>query len=186
MDIFLFNLDWMSLNLFLAFLGVLFGWLFLKARNRFLQILFFLLWFLFVPNTIYLVTDLQYIPEQWEKVNVFFKLLISIQYFILVLLGPITFILGMYSVDKVFREIHLRKKSKLRILILITLNFLIGFAVVLGKFLRTNSWHVFTEFPRVVSDAVALLSDQNLVALALGFGIFTNFIYFGYKYFSKK
>lgn len=185
MEIFLENFEWMVFNLFLAFLAVLFGWLFLKSKKVILQLIFFLLWFLFVPNTVYLVTDLQYIPEQWSRADTFFKLLISIQYLILILMGPVTFILGMYPVDKVFKEIHLRKHSELRILILIVLNFLIGFAVVLGKFLRTNSWDVLTNFDRVISDALILLSDQNLVLLGLGFGIFTNFLYFGYKYLKK-
>jgi uncharacterized membrane protein len=68
MGVFLFNIDWMSFNVMLALLAVLFGFFFMQAKGKILQYLFGMLWFFFLPNTIYLYTDLQHILQQWQGV----------------------------------------------------------------------------------------------------------------------
>ena len=69
MSVLLDNMSMIGLNSFLALIPLLFGWLMVKTRQKFFQLSFVLLWFFFLPNTLYTVTDLQYLPEQWHSVH---------------------------------------------------------------------------------------------------------------------
>ena len=65
MSILLENMPMIGVNSFLALIPILFGWLMLKTRQTLLQVAFALMWFSFLPNTLYILTDLRYLPEQW-------------------------------------------------------------------------------------------------------------------------
>lgn len=175
------NLSWMSFNLFLSLLGVTFGWMFFYSRKPFFSFIFFVIWVLFIPNTIYLITDLQHLPAQWVKVDLLPKLILLIEYLGLACIGIITFIVSMYPVDKVFDEFHLKKKPEIKFFILVFVNLFISFALVLGKYQRTHSWYVFSDFPKVSSDVTIILKTPELLATVLFLGIVINLTYFGFK-----
>lgn len=176
------NLSWMSFNLFLALLGVVFAWFFYYSRKPFFSFIFFILWVLFIPNTIYLITDLQHLPVQWIKVDLLPKLILLIEYIGLAIIGIITFIVSMYPVDKVFSEFHLKKKPEAKFMILVFVNLFISFALVLGKYQRTHSWYVFSDFPKVSSDVTIILKTPELLATVLFLGLVINLTYFGFKH----
>ncbi len=176
------NLSWMSFNIFLALLGVVFGWMFFYSRKPLISLVFFILWVLFIPNTIYLITDLQHFPAQWIKVDLLSKLLLIFEYGTLTCIGIITFIVSMYPVDKVFGEFHLKKKSEIKFLILILVNLFIAFALVLGKYQRTHSWYVFSDFSQVLSDAFTVFKTPPLLIMVLFLGVVINLVYFGFKH----
>lgn len=174
MEILLFNLDWMSWNIFLALVGVFLGFL-LNVKQPILKIVFFILWLLFVPNTIYLLTDIQYLPEQFLKLEFFNQIILFVQYFIVIFLGITTFLLGLSLFEKNLPKNCANSKTNM---IMFFLNYFIGFAVFLGKIERVNSWSVFTEPQKVIVGSLNILSSEEMLIIILFFGTFANILYF--------
>ncbi len=181
MKVFLFNIEYMSFNLFLALIPVLFGYLMLKAKNSKLKLFYGFIWLLFLPNTAYLLMDIIHLFEQWTKVDYFFKILIISQYILLLFLGVITFIYAVYFFEKMISKAKKARSFDVSLVIFV-LNLLIGFGVILGYTQRTNSWYIFTQPIRVIEDTLNLLNSPNLIAASLVFGILANLLYF---YFSR-
>src|SRR3989337_2974809 len=123
MDIVAYNLSWMSFNLALAILPVIFMVLFFTLRNRFLKGIFFILWFLFFPNTIYVLTDVEHIIRQWPEV-----------------VGLCAFLIALFPFEK---QLQKYTTKQVTILLIIGYNFLIGFAMILGKVERVHSIDIF-------------------------------------------
>ncbi len=175
------NLEWMGENLGLAMLGLIFGWLFFYARKPVTSTVLFILWVLFVPNTIYLITDLEHLYRQWGGVEWGARIFLVLEYWLLASLGVVTFIASMYPVDKVFTKLRLDKRNNLKFIILLLVNLFIAFALILGKFQRTHSWYIFTDFNRVISDVLGVFTTPVLLILVLFFGVIINLTYFGFK-----
>ncbi|KKR81165.1 MAG: hypothetical protein UU73_C0003G0267 [Candidatus Daviesbacteria bacterium GW2011_GWA1_41_61] len=173
MPLLLGNLSWMSLNIFLALMGLFFSF-FLNTKNSLFKAILFILWFLFIPNTIYLLTDIQYFPEQFFRLEFISQIMLIIQYALLLSVGIITYYLGFYNFEKFI------KKSGLKFLAFFTLiifNYLIAFGVVLGKLERIHSWFVFTSPQKVIASSLSLLNFETLF-LVLFFGSAFNVLYF--------
>src|SRR5207244_8934203 len=90
------NISWMGWNVFLALIPLIFGWLLLKTRQKILKVAFALIWFFFLPNTLYLLTDLLHIFSQWHHMHYSWHIVLALQYFTLVLVVLSTFILALY------------------------------------------------------------------------------------------
>lgn len=176
MNIFLYNLVWMGVNVGLALLGILFSILFLRAKNIFFKIIFFVFWVVFVPNTIYLVTDIHYLPQQITKTNLLFNIFLIIQYLLLIGLGVIAYIVSVYPVVIYFQKIINNKKYIAFLLFLF--NFLIAFAVAIGKIQRTESWYIITNPVRVFVDFHKSASIFPLMLFVIIFGLVLNILYF--------
>ncbi len=89
-----FNLSWIVFNLILAFIPVLFTIALEKKLNRFVRFALLFFWFIFLPNTIYLVTDIQYLPIQFLMADLPEKVALLIQYGVVIFLG--IFIFGLF------------------------------------------------------------------------------------------
>ncbi len=177
MDIFLDNFNFIWINSFLALVAVLFGWLMSRADSMFAKIWTGFVWLAFLPNTIYILTDISHLLEQWSKVNNLFKFILIIQYSLFSVFGVISFVISIYFFQKLLDG--KRKKIKLSTALLICLlNFLVGFAVIMGAIERTNSWHVLTDPSRVFEDIFNILYSKEMLILAGGIGILANIIYF--------
>src|SRR6266536_1969349 len=87
MMILLNNISWMGWNVFLALIPPIFGWLLLKTRQKVFKVTFALIWFFFLPNTLYLITDLPHIIWQWQRMHHAGQLVLALQYITLVLIG---------------------------------------------------------------------------------------------------
>jgi uncharacterized membrane protein len=74
--------------------------LFLKTRQKVLKVVYALIWFFFLPNTLYLITDLLHIFWQWHRMHPVGQMVLALQYITLVLIGLMTFILALYAVEK--------------------------------------------------------------------------------------
>lgn len=187
-QILLYNLNWMIYNVLLALIPVFLGWLTLYARKTYLRICFFLAWLLFIPNTLYIFTDILHYIKDIHKAGITVGILLTLQYLLLLFAGFLTYILSMYPVDKFFRNISTGKKKQKKhkknlnvTAIIITINFLIGIGMVLGRVHRLNSWDIVTEIEKVIITSFDFLSSLQLVVLAILFGLFANFIYFLFK-----
>lgn len=181
MSVLIENLDWMKINIFLAILPLIFMLLTVKFQKNILGIIFFVLWFLFIPNTIYLLTDVQYIPKQLSKFDVVFDLLLLGQYLTLVIFGIASYV---YSLQPMLRIIQKRFKkitqANLDILVVI-FNFIIAFGVALGKFQRVHSWFVFINPNRVLLSIQDTITSRELILFIILFGLLTNLIWFWSK-----
>ncbi len=176
MDLLKFNILWMAVNVFLAFIPVAAGFLMLKNKSKIIKILAGIVWIIFLPNSIYLLTDITHFFEDAPKLKgdlLYFDLFL---YLMLVVFGILTFILSVYPFEKVFTK-KTKKGMKSNLKILFGLNLLVGFGMVLGRFQRTNSWEIFTNTKRVVMDTLHTFSSLELMIMVVIFAVLCQIIY---------
>lgn len=182
MDVLLENVSWMTYNVCLGIIGVVCGWFMLKLHHTVLRVLSGIFWILFIPNTIYILTDITHVTMQLVAINeLLLKAILLIQYFLLLIFSIGTFVLGVYPFEKlILRKKHVDKKATAALLIFV-MNFVIAFGVVVGRIQRTNSWEVFTNTPKVIVDVSNVLSSGDLLFLVLFFGLLGNILYFSLR-----
>ncbi len=182
-DIIVFNIRWMFLNVTLALIPFVFGGLMVKAKRIYIKSLFFVIWLAFVPNTIYIVTDIIHIPQQWNQTMPIERPLLLFQYLVLEIIGLLSFISAVYLFEKLLFTLG-RKKKKNKFLIshvIFVFNFIIGFGVVLGRIQKLNSWEIFSDAEKTLSKSFEVLSSLELILLVIFFGLLGNFLYFFFK-----
>jgi len=179
MPILIYNLHWMTFNIFLAVLAVLFGLLFLKTNNKAVRVITGVLWLVFLPNTIYLFTDLMHIIYQLPKVEGFEKGLLIVEHGVLQVIGFVTFILAFRPFERMLLWAKLHKQQQT--IAIIVFNFIIAYGIVLGRVERINSWEVFTQIGSVLNSMANVLTKPELLALTILFGLFCNFFYFLFR-----
>lgn len=181
MSVLLENMSMIGLNSCLALIPILFGWLMLKTRHTWLQVAFALVWFSFLPNTLYILTDLRYLPEQWAVMHHFGKIALALQYLIYEILGVSSFLLALYPLEKLLLISHKRENNVLLPFLLTTANSFIGFGMVLGRVQRINSWDIFMNAPKVISASFHILSSSKLMLLVVLFSFCANLLYFFFR-----
>lgn len=172
-----------GLNSFLALVPIFCGWLVLKTRSRFLQVAFALLWFFFLPNTLYILTDLRYLPEQWNAMSNVGRLGLTLQYSMYELIGLSSFLLALYPLEKTLLLSRWRENKMLLLFLLLTVNFFIGIGIILGRVHRLNSWDIFIDAPKVIYASFHIVSSLELLLSVVFFSIVANAIYFVFRTF---
>lgn len=182
------NLSWMGWNVMLALLGLLTARLFVTVRHGYMKTAVAVLWMLFVPNTIYLLTDTVHLFRQWPMTTLIERLVLMLQYGVLIFLGMLTYIRSMGWVELGFYRWarkgsgYLAKIFTLRSDVLFAgLNYLIAFGVIMGRFFRTNSWEVFTNPLRVASDVWGVVTSLEMMVMVTGVFILTQTMYVSLK-----
>src|SRR6266566_1746658 len=175
------NMSMIGWNSFLTLIPILCGWLMFKTRQKFLQGAFALLWFAFLPNTLYILTDLRYVPQQWMVLSRVGKIGLAVLYLLYEFIGVGSFLLALYLLEKTLRGARWRENKVLLPLLLIAVNFCIGFGMVLGRVLRLNSWDIFFAPHKVAHAAFSLLSSLELLLLGVFFGVVANAVYFLFR-----
>jgi uncharacterized membrane protein len=175
------NLPMIGVNSFLALIPILCGWLMLKTRQRVLRGAFALLWFSFLPNTLYILTDLRYLPEQWHAMSTVGKLGLAVQYILYELIGVSSFLLALYLLEKTLVRSRWRENKVVLAVLLIIVNFFIGFGMVLGRVQRLNSWDLFLDAPKVIHASFHIVSSLELLLLVVLFGVVANAVYFVFR-----
>ena len=130
-------------NLLLAWIAVLLGWFVCKLSNGILAKFLSLVWILWLPNTLYMVTDLKYFRND-ETTTLFYEIIF---YALFAIAGILLYLLAVHLV-------WLKYKFTKIWLGLITGLAIIG--VVVGRVLRWNSWDVFTDPQKMLSDLINL------------------------------
>lgn len=184
MDIFAYNVSWMTWNLSLAVLPVLFSFFLFRKVNNVFKAAMFVLWFLFLPNTIYVITDLIHLFDDWGYFSTGGKIVLLIQYGIFEIIGLTCFLVAFYPMEKLFTQWGLKGKQFL--FGLIGMHFLMGFAMVLGRVERANSWDVFANPVSVLISSFAVLTSLELLGLTILLGLFSNFFYFFFREKAQK
>lgn len=185
-----FDPGWMIWNLFLAFIGVIFGYLFWKSNNIFFIILFAVAWFFFIPNTIYIITDIKHLLRNLSSLDYLWEQTAYIFLYLLFLpCAFISYFMSMFFFHKAYQKhvehIRIIKTIPYSVLIL-SLNTFFALGVAMGRIQRTNSWEVITNPFIVLQDALAILTIHSSFFYFGFFVIFINIIYFlGAKYIFK-
>lgn len=170
------NITWLVWNLSLAAVSVFAAYYLNKTKHEGLRIFLAVVWLLFIPNTLYMLTDVIHVVGQFGTVNKFVDVFLFLWYTVMITLGIACYA---WSFEWVMQ--YLNTYAKLRhqtIYVMGTIvNILIGIGIAMGRFARTNSWYVVTQPARVVYDIFSILTCNYaqwfIFAFALGgMGIF--------------
>ena len=173
MHIILSNLSWMGFNVLLALIAVLFGWFMKETRWTLIRILCAIVWILFLPNTLYLLTDIVHFHQNMHRVGGMDKLVVVFQYIVLLLLGIITYFAAVYPAEKVAVE----KLKCQQTLFILFINGLVSFSIILGRVERLNSWYFVTNLPRFLRDSLQVITSVNLILLIFFSTVLSTFLY---------
>lgn len=173
------NLNWMLFNIFLSFIPIVLVVMIRKKFNIFFHLALFFLWFIFLPNTIYLLTDLEYLPYQIFRSSFYEQALLFIEYGLLASFGVFSYLYSLEPIELVIKKFKVKKGREN--LFYIILHLLVAFGVVMGKVQRTHSWYIFTDPQRVLKDVIATISAQNLLYWVLFCAVVINGFFFLFK-----
>ncbi len=168
----LFNGIWMGWNILLTIVPIVLARRLQKAKSRNAQIVLFPLWLVFLPNTLYMVTDVIHIfnPRFSQMSSPFWILGIAL-YFTVISLAVYTFILATMPVLQKYQSFLSELRSYSKYLLFIFFSLLIGFAISMGRFQRTNTWYIFTQPVRVMRDVIDSLTDPIVLFVTLFYSI---------------
>ncbi|OGH12231.1 MAG: hypothetical protein A2776_01780 [Candidatus Levybacteria bacterium RIFCSPHIGHO2_01_FULL_40_10] len=165
---------WMTFNVALSIIPIIAVRLFIKSKSKPVKLASGLIWFFFLPNTVYLITDIINLSTDIHIIRGIYLLANAAIYLMLIPVGIATYILAVYPFED-----NLPKKS--RFVTLFFLNVCVGFGLVLGRIQRANSWEVLTDVNLVIAKSVEILRSYELIALVLVFAVFCQLIYFNFK-----
>ncbi len=134
-------------NLFLAWLPYFISLQWKQKRSPLFHWMIMVPWLLFFPNAPYIITDLYHLNEQ-QRVPQWFDLLLL---FSAAWNGLLLGLLSLYNAE----QFLLKKMNAISAGMLLTACvFLSGFGVYAGRYLRWNSWEVFTRPKTILNDTV--------------------------------
>ncbi|CAK1228802.1 DUF1361 domain [Fructobacillus fructosus] len=158
------HFDFLMWNVFLALLPLDFALLVIVSRLKISQLVFSVLWLLFFPNTMYMITDfihLQYISTALD---------VRYQYFNYSVLAAGIFIgvfLGILSLEIMMRHFLKNRRGLVALFTLGVVSWISSFGIYLGRFLRLNSWDVFTNYDLVISSIQNSISRHMFAFVGL-------------------
>jgi uncharacterized membrane protein len=137
------SLIYLLWNIFLAILPFLLSWLLLySAREKKLTTWMFvigtIIWLVVLPNAPYIITDLIHIGYGHASEVLYNTILI----FVCALAGLSLALYSLFHIEQVFT---MRYKKRTANILLTASMLLASFGVALGRFLRFNSWDIFTN-----------------------------------------
>jgi uncharacterized membrane protein len=174
-------------NLFLAFLPLIFSSLLGCKLHKVARIALMVLWLLFIPNAFYVLTDFIHISDlsyyvggyydfknvDYAKDAVVYLELINITIGYLLALA-----MGLTS----FKNIHQKFLAKHHSVVLIIF-LLIGYAMYIGRFLRLNSWDIFS--PLKLWERVAASCNWFGLVMTLLFAGYVAAVYGGFRWLAR-
>jgi uncharacterized membrane protein len=174
-------LNW---NLFLAFIPWAISTIVIvkKINNKFLLFILIISWLIFFPNSPYILTDFFHLNYRFH-IPVWYDFIEILSFawtgliFGFVSLMDIEFLLGQYINKKIIS------------VLLVVFLFLGSFGIYLGRFLRWNSWDIFTNPFCLISDIsdriINPLNHPRTWGLTILMGILLNLMFFSIKFFKR-
>lgn len=147
-------------NLFLAWVPVLVLLPIKRKTPTVFKVILFILWFIFLPNALYTITDLKHIGVSSNFILYWLDIFLL---FGVATLGTWLALVSLEQGETKIKELYGRKTARIMRIVVIIIS---GFGVYLGRFPRLNSWHIFTD-PISVSKVIA----ESTVSM------FTNYYY---------
>jgi len=162
-------------NLFLAWVPLLIT-LFLNGRlkagsqNKFYFSVGLLVWLLFLPNAPYIITDLLHLKGN-THVPIWFD---SILVFSFALAGLLTGLFSLYLAHRIIDRLFSEFIGWISIIACVGLA---GFGVYLGRIERWNSWDLFTNPIRLLTDSLQQATNPMAIKMTLAFTCLLLFFY---------
>ena len=150
-------------NLFLAFVPFLIANIVTYRKfGKKTEILFLLLWFIFFPNAPYILSDFIHLGKQPFAPR-WFDLILILSY------GLTGLGFGFSSFKKI-KSILQRRFSKINIFLLnAAILYITSYGIYIGRFLRWNSWDIFSNFIPLMKDIFTTVVHPIQNAAAWGF-----------------
>ncbi len=140
-----------------------------QKYSRFKFIIAFGVWLLFLPNAPYMITDFIHLRVAKETL-IWFDILLIFTY------ANTGLLLAIISISQIFQIIQQQWSLKIAKGFLITVPFLCGFGIYLGRVLRFNSWDFFSSPLYILKSCMLSFSDKNAWFITFGFGSILYFI----------
>lgn len=178
-------------NTLLAYIPIELTFLILKTKKSYFFFPMLLLWFAFLPNNFYLVTDLFHLSlmDPYDHLTLMISTNMSNWFKLLIIFLSIfsSVLFGCWSIDLVTNTLVKRLKERGNFyLVLVSILFLNSIGVYLGRFVRLNSWDFFQDASYVVREIIDNLYTQqnnwNFIALFLVFSLLLMIVYYLFKY----
>jgi len=141
-------LNW---NVFLSFLPFDFALIVAASQFKTIKIIFSVLWLLFFPNTMYMMTDFIHLYAIGTDLDQ------ATQYFNYAVLATGIFIgvgLGILSLEIITAAIFKHHVHIVYFLITAIVSVLSALGIYLGRYLRLNSWDIFTNLGHVIRNII--------------------------------
>lgn len=165
------NMNWMTWNLFLAFIPlVLSVWLFRSRLGRsWVWWLGFIVFYAFLPNAPYLLTDVIHLIDDIRTIqSVWIITLVLIPVYVLVIFAG--FEAYVISLINLGHYLHRIGKSQWIFRVELITHALCAIGIYWGRFLRFNSWDFITQPDAILTRGVEeLLGKQPMVIIAITF-----------------
>jgi uncharacterized membrane protein len=177
-------LNW---NLFLAFLPWLFSTILTiypnLQKNKIKITVFFLLWLVFFPNSIYILTDLYYLESETSMPK-WFDLVMFLSY---AWVGLMFGLMSLWDIEKIIGQ---RIGKYLMHIVSFSLLFLGSFGIYLGRYLRWNSWDIIRKpsnlFHEISDRVLNPLENKGVWGMTLLMFIFLSMVYWSFKFIKKR
>lgn len=165
------NMRWMTWNLFLAFIPLALSvWLFRKKRGQtWLWWLGFIVFYVFLPNAPYLLTDVIHLIDDIRRVQSVWIIAIVLfpVYFVVIMAGFQAYVISLINMGHYLHKIG--KSSWIFTAELIT-HILNSIGIYWGRFLRFNSWDLVTQPDAIITKGIEeILGKQPLIIIFITF-----------------
>jgi uncharacterized membrane protein len=128
------------------------------------------IWLLFLPNAPYIITDFIHLHHSKST-------LVWLDIFLIFTYASTGLLIAIISLNDIYRIIKIKWNLKYANYFSFVVTFLCGFGIYLGRFLRLNSWDVFTAPITVLKKSFFSFYDSKTWLITFGFGSFIYLIF---------
>jgi len=148
-----------------------------KSSILLLNILF--IWILFLPNAPYIITDLVHLNHINSNIIWFDTLLL----FLFAANGLLLAILSMVDVYTILKDKWSNTVASLNIVLTSLLS---GFGIYLGRYLRWNSWELFTQPNNLFQDIIMSLHNTKAIGVTISMACLLLLLFYSYLHLLHK
>lgn len=165
-------------NLFLAWIPLIMAYMawVLSLGRKWLYIVIpvvAFVWLIFLPNAPYIITDFKHLAEPRAEVPIWFDVMMLMWFS---WTGMLLGVVSLYLMQDIIQREFGRRAGWLMVL---AVSLLSSVGVYIGRFIRWNSWDIFTDPAGIAREFIIGATDPSL--RSIGFTIiFTGFFLFVY------